>query len=239
MSMQLTPSKRPDETEANGRGKWQKTGNFSSPKSSAKGNILRILCPDSKIGGVIGNGGSIISQIRQETGVKIQVEEPVPGCDDRVVTIISPDKDDGDGRVIEETKKEHNDENEETEPRKNAEEDNENNEDKQEGSPVDEVPAEEEKDAISSLQKALFLVFERMVDAESEKNGGLDEEGDKDSTFVVRLLVFSGQIGCLLGKAGSVIKQMASESGAQIWILPRDKLPPSASPSDELVQVVL
>ncbi|KAL6511622.1 hypothetical protein OROGR_021219 [Orobanche gracilis] len=59
-----------------------------------------------------------------------------------------------------------------------------------------------------------------MVDILSEKNEG-DEESNKLSSFVVRLLVFSGQVGCLLGKAGSVIKQMSSESGAQIRILPK------------------
>lgn len=50
--------------------------------------------------------------------------------------------------------------------------------------------------------------------------------------------MLSGQVGCLLGKGGSVIKQMSAESGAQIRILPRDKLPICASPSDELVQVI-
>ena len=44
---------------------------------------------------------------------------------------------------------------------------------------------------------------------------------------------------CLLLLGGSVIKQMSAESGAQIRILPRDKLPPCASAADELVQVVL
>ncbi|KAL0325319.1 UNVERIFIED_CONTAM: hypothetical protein Sradi_5101200 [Sesamum radiatum] len=75
-----------------------------------------------------------------------------------------------------------------------------------------------------------------MVDGLSETNEG-DDENSKQSSSVVRLLVFSGQVGCLLGKAGSVIKQMSSESGAQIRILPKDKLPACASSSDELVQI--
>ncbi|KAE8718680.1 RNA-binding KH domain-containing protein, putative isoform 3 [Hibiscus syriacus] len=53
----------------------------------------------------------------------------------------------------------------------------------------------------------------------------------------VLLLVLSGQVGCLFGIGGSVIKQMTAESGAQIQILPRDKLPACALASDELVQI--
>ncbi|KAL3505018.1 hypothetical protein ACH5RR_034859 [Cinchona calisaya] len=243
MSVQLTPSKRPNETEGNGRGKWQKSGNFSSQNNSGNGNILRVLCPSNKIGSVIGKAGSIISQIRQETGAKIRVEEPVPGSDERVVVITSPGKGKENGEASEphRSKREKSDENGETEPREDGGEENEKDDDeKKEGSPVKEVEGGgEEKDASSVLQKALFLVVDRMVEGDSEKEGGggADEESDKGSSFVVRLLVFSSQIGCLLGKAGSVIKQMSLESGAQIRILPRDKLPPSASSSDELVQI--
>ncbi|KAI3758435.1 hypothetical protein L6452_05997 [Arctium lappa] len=72
---------------------------------------------------------------------------------------------------------------------------------------------------------------------EPETNGG-DEDHNKETTkIVVRLLVLSTQVGSLLGKSGGVIKQMASESGAQIRVLPRDKLPVCASSSDELVQI--
>ncbi|CDP03019.1 unnamed protein product [Coffea canephora] len=165
--------------------------------------MLRVLCPSNKIGSVIGKGGSIISQLREEAGAKIQVEEPVPGWDERVIN---------------------------------------KNDDEEEAGPVEEVRGggggEEDKETASAVQKALFLVVERMFEGDSEeKDGAGEDEGDKDTSFVVRLLVFSSQIGGLLGKAGSVIKQMALESGAQIRILPRDKLPPRASPSDELVQI--
>ncbi|KAK6160559.1 hypothetical protein DH2020_003940 [Rehmannia glutinosa] len=47
----------------------------------------------------------------------------------------------------------------------------------------------------------------------------------------------SGQVGCLLGKLGVLLNKMSSESGAQIRILPKDKLPSCASSSDELVQI--
>ena len=37
-------------------------------------------------------GGEIIRELRQETGTKIKIEDPTPDCEDRVVTIIGPDR---------------------------------------------------------------------------------------------------------------------------------------------------
>ncbi|KAJ9166403.1 hypothetical protein P3X46_021167 [Hevea brasiliensis] len=237
MSTALTPSKRPHDwnaSETNGKGKWQKTAGLNSPNLSLKslnGVVFRILCPASKTGSIIGRGGTIISQIRQETGAKVRVEEIVPGCDERVVVIVGSDKD---IEVNNEQNGEDGDKNadvvEEGDDKKDHVEDNENKE------LVPAVDSSKSVKEISSLQKALVLVFERIVEAEPE-TVGRDEENSKPSMFILRLLVLSSQVGCLLGKGGSVIKQMSAESGAQIRILPRDKLPACASPSDELVQI--
>ncbi|KAF2324206.1 hypothetical protein GH714_010007 [Hevea brasiliensis] len=202
MSTALTPSKRPHDrnlTETNGKGRWQKTAGLNSPnqsmKSSSNGVVFRILCPASKTGSIIGKGGAIISQIRQETGAKVRIEETVPGCDERVVVIVGSDK------YIE------------VNIEQNGEDGDKNANVAEEG--------DEKKDS---------------VEAEPEKAGG-NEEDNKPSMSILRLLVLSSQVGCLLGKGGSVIKQMSAESGAQIRILPRDKLSMCASPADELVQI--
>ncbi|XP_034677188.1 RNA-binding KH domain-containing protein RCF3-like [Vitis riparia] len=236
MSFSLTPSKRSYErslTDSNGKGKWQKSGGFYSQNQLLKISpgtvVFRVLCPASKTGSVIGKGGTIISQIRQETGVKVRVEETVSGCDERVVLITGSDKD---TEADNEQSKEDGEDTKAAEEVSDTKEPGENDEDK-ESVPVEDSQVEK---GISSVQKALLLVFERMAEGESETNGG-DEDSNKSSTFVVRLLVLSSQVGCLLGKGGSVIKQMSAESGAQIRILPRDKLPLCASPSDELVQI--
>lgn len=227
MSLHLTPSKRPYDrslTEPNGKGKWPK---LNQPLKFSPGSIVfRVLCPNSKTGSVIGKGGTIISQIRHETGAKVRVEENFPGCEERVVVIVGSDKEtevqsrvDGEKTNVGgegDSTKGHDEDNEDREP----------------------LPLEDSKveKGTSSVQKALLLVFERMVEGEIDTDGG-DEESNKSSAFVLRILVLSSQVGCLLGKGGSVIKQMSSESGAQIRILPKDKVPPYASPSDELVQV--
>lgn len=238
MSVPLTPSKRPNDrslVEPNGKGKWQKTAGTHLPSQPLKVSpgsvVFRLLCPATKIGSVIGKGGSIISEIRQETGVKVKVEETIPGCDERVVTITGPDKEtEEDTEQNKEVCSEETDNKGKGDETKNH---SDNNEDK-DSAPVEDSNCEK---GTSSVQKALLLVFERMVEGEEEPTEGDGE--DTKSSFVLRLLVLSNQVGCLLGKGGSVIKQMSADSGAQIRILPRDKLPLCASASDELVQVTL
>lgn len=228
MSFSLTPSKRPYDRsprERNGKGKWPKN---QSVKSLPAGTFLRILCPTSKIGNVIGKGGTNISEIRQETSAKVKVEDILPGCDERVIIISGSNKE---TEVTATQSKEDDEETTEAEEGDGTKENGEDDEDKE----PDSVEGSKCEKGTSSVLKALFLIFERMVEGETEMDSG-DEEGNK-STFVVRLLVLSTQVGCLMGKGGSVIKHMASESGAQIRILPRDKLPPCASGSDELVQI--
>ncbi|XP_022975989.1 KH domain-containing protein HEN4-like [Cucurbita maxima] len=239
MSAPLTPSKRSRDrniVKSNGKGKWQKTSGSRSHKQSFKLSpgyaVFRVLFPVSRIDSLAGGDGDgdVLSKISEETGVEIRVEDTIPGCDERIVVI---------GGSNQET---------EVNPEEKRKEDNKNSEvEENEGDNAEwtkkedkvSLPGEESKQKevpYLQLRKALFLVSEKIFDEEPEADGA-DVEGDKLSTFVLRLLVFSSQVGCLLGKGGSVIKQMSSDSGAQIRILPRDKLPPCATSSDELVQI--
>lgn len=240
MSAPLTPAKRPHDrnlSEQNGKGKWQKTQN-QPVKSSPGSFVFRLLCPASKTGGVIGKGGTIISEIRQQTGAKVRVEETVPGCDERVVVIAGSDKDaeattdpsQEDGGEEANKDKQHGDEMEQSESNENKESD------KAVDSKSDNAVDSKSDKGTSSVQKAMLLVFERIIEGELE-TGVADEDCTNNSSVILRLLVLSAQVGCLLGKGGSVIKQMSAESGAQIRILPKDKLPLCASVPDELVQV--
>ncbi|CAM8968355.1 unnamed protein product [Rhodiola kirilowii] len=52
--------------------------------------VYRYICPVRKIGSIIGRGGDIVKQLRNDTKAKIRIGDTVPGCDDRVVTIYSP-----------------------------------------------------------------------------------------------------------------------------------------------------
>ncbi|XP_027903393.1 KH domain-containing protein HEN4-like [Vigna unguiculata] len=233
----MASSKRPN-AEPNGKGKRQKSsGGFSSLDVSPGSAVFRLLCPVSRIGSVIGKGGAIISQIRQESGVKVKIEEAIPGCDERVITISGSDKEAEEAHA--EQVKEVNNDDAGIEGKGDEEErdggDGDANEEKEDKSSVLVQDSPSEK-GNSAIRKAISLVFERMVEGVEETSEG-DEESNKSSSLVFRLLILTTQVGCLLGKGGSVIKRMAAESGAHIRILPKDKLPACASASDEIVQI--
>ncbi|CAA7409326.1 unnamed protein product [Spirodela intermedia] len=58
-------------------------------KFSGNETVFRILCPAEKTGGVIGKGGSIVRQFREETGARIRIEDAVPRSEDRVILIVA------------------------------------------------------------------------------------------------------------------------------------------------------
>lgn len=60
----------------------------SNPTAFAE-TVFRLLCPSEKTGCVIGKGGAVIRQIREETGARVRIEDPFPGCNDRVVIIMA------------------------------------------------------------------------------------------------------------------------------------------------------
>ncbi|KAJ4915724.1 RNA-binding KH domain-containing protein [Raphanus sativus] len=51
--------------------------------------VYRYLCPVKKTGSIIGKGGEIAKQIRSETKANMRINEALPGCEERVVTIYS------------------------------------------------------------------------------------------------------------------------------------------------------
>ncbi|OMO82500.1 hypothetical protein COLO4_22942 [Corchorus olitorius] len=64
-------------------------GNYSSRRDDASANefSLRLVCPVGNIGGVIGKGGSVIKQIRQESGASIKVDSSAAEGDDCIIFI--------------------------------------------------------------------------------------------------------------------------------------------------------
>ncbi|XP_022990045.1 KH domain-containing protein HEN4-like [Cucurbita maxima] len=71
-------------------GNWSRSL-YSAPReelSSAKEFSLRLVCPSENIGGVIGKGGAVINQIRQETKAAIKVDSSTEG-DDSLINISS------------------------------------------------------------------------------------------------------------------------------------------------------
>ncbi|CAL9054713.1 KH domain-containing protein At4g18375-like [Musa acuminata AAA Group] len=68
-------------------GEWPSLYPPPRDESSAKEFSLRLLCPAANIGGVIGKGGVIIKQIRQESGASIKVDSSK--SEDECIILIS------------------------------------------------------------------------------------------------------------------------------------------------------
>lgn len=84
------------------------------------------------------------------------------------------------------------------------------------------------EDRVSAVQDALLRVQNRILRPTSD---------NKEDTVMARILVSSSQVGCLLGKGGSIIAEMRKSSGAHIRILGKDQIQKCASEDEEVVQV--
>lgn len=60
---------------------------------------------------------------------------------------------------------------------------------------------------------------------------------DKEGPAMCRLIISPNQVGCLMGKGGSVIAEMRKLSGAFIIVLSKDKVPRGVPEHDEVIQV--
>ncbi|XP_022993579.1 KH domain-containing protein HEN4-like [Cucurbita maxima] len=71
-------------------GNWSRSL-YSAPREelSSKEFSLRLICPTENIGGVIGKGGAVINQIRQETKAAIKVDSSATEEDDCLINITS------------------------------------------------------------------------------------------------------------------------------------------------------
>ncbi|KAJ8764791.1 hypothetical protein K2173_009196 [Erythroxylum novogranatense] len=95
--------------------------------------------------------------------------------------------------------------------------------------------SENSESRYSAAQRTTVLVYSRSVEAGYEK--GLDSAAIKGSQVTARLVIPSKQVGCLLGKGGSIISEMRKLTGTSIKILGADQAPKCVSQDDQVVQI--
>ncbi|KAH7298105.1 hypothetical protein KP509_25G027100 [Ceratopteris richardii] len=92
---------------------------------------------------------------------------------------------------------------------------------------VVEITSSEFAESLSSSGvEAALQVHNRLMEMMSDKE-----------TCIARLLVPANQIGCILGKGGSIITEIRKSTHANIRIPSKEELPKCASENDELVQI--
>ncbi|CAN1302842.1 KH domain-containing protein HEN4 [Linum perenne] len=84
----------------------------------------------------------------------------------------------------------------------------------------------------SAAQKATVLVFSRAIDAGIERGLGGSLKG---SPVTARIVVSSNNVGCLLGKGGTIVSEMRNVTGAGIRVLGRDQLPRCVQENDQVI----
>eukprot|EP00884_Botryococcus_braunii_P022439 jgi/Botrbrau1/887/Bobra.0167s0011.2 len=87
----------------------------------------------------------------------------------------------------------------------------------------------------NAAQNALFSVHKRLMEHEEAEAQKLAP--GTVTPHVTRLLVCHTQAGCIIGKAGKIIKDIREASGAHIKILPPEELPACALSNDRVVQL--
>ncbi|XP_010915993.1 RNA-binding KH domain-containing protein RCF3 [Elaeis guineensis] len=194
----------------------------SSPKiqdgagpPSAVTTFFRILCPDSKVGGVIGKSGSIIKNFRQQTGAWINVHQLVLGDDERIIETADNRRREPDGRPPQYS------------PAQEA------------------LLLIHERIVDAEFEYSGGGDEEDEYSAGGSGGGGGGwgggggERRRDRGRVTTRLVVPRTHVGCLLGRGGKIIEQMRIETKTHIRILPRDQYTPQCvSTSEEVVQVV-
>ena len=65
-------------------------GSVGGGSSGAHSYLLKMLCPNTAIGSIIGRGGSVINELNQKTGARIRLSQNqdfFPLTNDRVISI--------------------------------------------------------------------------------------------------------------------------------------------------------
>lgn len=104
---------------------------------------------------------------------------------------------------------------------------------------ADSAPDSEETVVVISAREHSEQRYSSAQDAVIRVHCRLAEIGlERGAAVVARLLVRSQQIGCLLGKGGSIINELRRATGASIRIFQKEQVPKYGYQNDEVVQVI-
>ena len=87
----------------------------------------------------------------------------------------------------------------------------------------------------SASQNAVILIFNRSVESGFQK--GMDMTSSSGAQVSTRLVISQNQMGCLLGKGGSIVADMRKMTGAFIKIVGDHQVPKCAPETDQVVLV--
>lgn len=194
--------------------------------ATARGHaVFRLLCPESRVGGLIGKSGANVKRIVAETGAAVKVLESAAQCNERAVLVSAVrERGDDDGRcaaceaatlVVEFL----------TSRRRDGEEGERGREDSSGGETTVEGDGTEGVEAREGESGA--------------KTEAVTEDGDAAGPIVtLRLLVPAGQAGHLIGKGGENIREIRKlANGAHVEVQEVGQVPSCATSEDRVVEI--
>jgi polyribonucleotide nucleotidyltransferase len=86
------------------------------------------------------------------------------------------------------------------------------------------------KGTVEHIAQAVFHILSLLLEDKQKKDQEAGSTEPKDETYVLKLLVHKFLAGCIIGKAGTIIKQITADTGARIQVS-NEPLPGSAEKS--------
>ncbi|MCE3050685.1 hypothetical protein HAX54_047885 [Datura stramonium] len=187
-------------------------GEFSDVRSPQGVVVCRLLAPSNQVGCVLGRGGKIIEKIRQEAGAQVRVlpKDQVPACalpGDELIQIT------GSFSAVRKALLSVS----------NCLQDN---------SRVDLVSPSTSKFSGLSQNGTGYHTSEQFSRSSGVESAGINHRMVLEEEVIFKVLCPVDKVGSLIGKGGSIIRVMQTETGASI------KVADSASDLDERIVVI-
>lgn len=177
--------------------------------------VFRVLCAETRVGGLIGRAGARVKKIVADTGAQVKVLESTASCHERAVLVFAPRSADGDAEACAAREAARRVVRFLTTPARGGE--------------------EGEDDAMSEDEDGEGTEEECRDDAASGEGGGTD--GARPNV-TLRLLVPAGQAGHLIGKGGENIQEVRKlANGAHVAVQEVGQVPPCATSEDRVVEI--
>jgi poly(rC)-binding protein 3/4 len=192
-------------------GDWPSIYQPCRDESSAKEFYLRLLCAAANVGGVIGKGGGIIKQIRQESGAFIKVDNSSSGPEDDCIITVSAKE------VVFPSSALSWEASVRT---------------------LVEFLTNVAYFLMQLFEDPVSPTIDAAVRLQPKCSEKIDADSGEPS-YTTRLLVSTSRIGCLIGKGGSIITEIRRSSRANIRILSKENVPKVAAEDEEMVQVTI
>ena len=205
-------------------------GTASANASATRGRaVFRLLCPESRVGGLIGKSGANVKRIVAETGAAVKVLDSAAQCNERAVLVSAAREGGDDGERCAACEAATMVVGFLTSRKPDGEEGERGREEATGGEKT------REEDGVVNLEARERGERGAKTVVEGEKE---EEGGNSGPHVTLRLLVPAGQAGHLIGKGGENIREIRKlANGAHVEVQEVGHVPSCATSEDRVVEI--